>query len=154
MVDASTFREEAIAATRQLAKRQLTWLRARLDARWFDPATERDGLEQALHALDNEVAEEIMALAIEMARRMVKLTLAEHPETVLETVRTALLQLPQGHAQIHLHPDDMARVQALVGAVRARPGAAAAPTPVSVDTSARKPTGSVATVFLNASMLL
>ena len=46
--DASTFREEAIAATRQLAKRQLTWLRARLDARWFDPATERDGLEQAL----------------------------------------------------------------------------------------------------------
>lgn len=46
--DASTFREEAIAATRQLAKRQLTWLRARLDARWFDPATDRDGLEQAL----------------------------------------------------------------------------------------------------------
>lgn len=46
--DASTFRKEAIAATRQLAKRQLTWLRARLDARWFDPATDRDGLEQAL----------------------------------------------------------------------------------------------------------
>ncbi len=46
--DASTFREEAIAATRQLAKRQLTWLRARLDARWFDPATDRDGLERAL----------------------------------------------------------------------------------------------------------
>lgn len=46
--DASTFREEAIAATRQLAKRQLTWLRARLDTRWFDPATDRDALEQAL----------------------------------------------------------------------------------------------------------
>lgn len=74
-----------------------------------------DGLEQALHALDNEVAEEIMALAIEMARRMVKLTLAEHPETVLETVRTALLQLPQGHAQIHLHPDDMALVRQHLG---------------------------------------
>ena len=74
-----------------------------------------DGLDQALHALDNEVAEEIMALAIEMARRMVKLTLAEHPETVLETVRTALLQLPQGHAQIHLHPDDMALVRQHLG---------------------------------------
>jgi len=36
-VDASQFRERAIAATRQLAKRQLTWLRGQLDARWFDP---------------------------------------------------------------------------------------------------------------------
>lgn len=35
--DAPTFRERAIFATRQLAKRQITWLRAELDARWFDP---------------------------------------------------------------------------------------------------------------------
>jgi tRNA dimethylallyltransferase len=35
------FRERAIAATRQLAKRQWTWLRGELDARWFDPATQR-----------------------------------------------------------------------------------------------------------------
>lgn len=33
------FRARAIAATRQLAKRQFTWLRGELDARWFDPAT-------------------------------------------------------------------------------------------------------------------
>ena len=32
-----TFRERAIFATRQLAKRQTTWLRSELDARWFDP---------------------------------------------------------------------------------------------------------------------
>lgn len=48
--DAATFREEAIAATRQLAKRQLTWLRGQHDARWFDPATDRPGLESALAA--------------------------------------------------------------------------------------------------------
>jgi tRNA dimethylallyltransferase len=42
------FRERAIAATRQLAKRQFTWLRGALDARWFDPATDHAGLEQAL----------------------------------------------------------------------------------------------------------
>ena len=30
-------RNQAIAATRQLAKRQLTWLRRRARARWFDP---------------------------------------------------------------------------------------------------------------------
>lgn len=37
------FRDRGIFATRQLAKRQLTWLRGELDARWFDP--ERDGGE-------------------------------------------------------------------------------------------------------------
>lgn len=41
------FRDRAIAATRQLAKRQLTWLRGELDARWFDPHTQRAALEQA-----------------------------------------------------------------------------------------------------------
>lgn len=45
--DAATFRERAIAATRQLAKRQLTWLRGELDARWLDPLTQRDELETA-----------------------------------------------------------------------------------------------------------
>jgi len=45
--DPSEFRDRAIFATRQLAKRQLTWLRGQLDARWFDPATERGTLEQA-----------------------------------------------------------------------------------------------------------
>lgn len=36
-IDAAEFREQAIVATRQLAKRQITWLRAELDARWFEP---------------------------------------------------------------------------------------------------------------------
>lgn len=46
--DAAGFRERAVAATRQLAKRQLTWLRGELDARWFDPATDRGELDRAL----------------------------------------------------------------------------------------------------------
>ena len=46
--DAATFRERAIAATRQLAKRQFTWLRGELDARWFDPVTERTRLDAAV----------------------------------------------------------------------------------------------------------
>ena len=48
--DAGTFRERAIAATRQLAKRQFTWLRGELDARWFDPVTERTQLDAAVFA--------------------------------------------------------------------------------------------------------
>ncbi|MFC5576529.1 tRNA (adenosine(37)-N6)-dimethylallyltransferase MiaA [Lysobacter niabensis] len=46
--DAIEFRDRGIFATRQLAKRQLTWLRGELDARWFDPLHERQGLERAL----------------------------------------------------------------------------------------------------------
>ncbi|MFC4728756.1 tRNA (adenosine(37)-N6)-dimethylallyltransferase MiaA [Coralloluteibacterium thermophilus] len=46
--DAAAFRSEAIAATRQLAKRQLTWLRGDPAARWLDPQHQRDELEAAL----------------------------------------------------------------------------------------------------------
>jgi tRNA dimethylallyltransferase len=42
------FRDRAIFATRQLAKRQLTWLRGERDARWFDPQVDRQALEAAL----------------------------------------------------------------------------------------------------------
>ncbi|MGA7439417.1 MAG: tRNA (adenosine(37)-N6)-dimethylallyltransferase MiaA, partial [Luteibacter sp.] len=35
--DAQNFRDRGIYATRQLAKRQVTWLRSELDARAFDP---------------------------------------------------------------------------------------------------------------------
>lgn len=43
-VDADGFRANAIAATRQLAKRQLTWLRGELDALWFDPQAQAAAL--------------------------------------------------------------------------------------------------------------
>lgn len=43
--DFDTFRTQAIAATRQLAKRQLTWFRGSPDSRWFDPQSEKDALD-------------------------------------------------------------------------------------------------------------
>ena len=46
--DAAAFRERGLQATRQLAKRQLTWLRGELDARWFDPGRDQADLAQAL----------------------------------------------------------------------------------------------------------
>ncbi len=45
---ASEFRDKGIFATRQLAKRQLTWLRGELDARWFDPARDMPRLQDAV----------------------------------------------------------------------------------------------------------
>ena len=47
-IDATQFRQQAIAATRQLAKRQFTWLRGELDARWLDPLVDQAELEAAL----------------------------------------------------------------------------------------------------------
>ena len=45
--DLAAFRERATAATRQLAKRQLTWLRGEADARWLDPEADAGELEAA-----------------------------------------------------------------------------------------------------------
>lgn len=45
---AAVFRQEGVAATRQLAKRQLTWLRSQVDACWFDPLRDRCRLATAL----------------------------------------------------------------------------------------------------------
>ncbi|MEQ8496132.1 MAG: hypothetical protein RLW42_18115, partial [Gammaproteobacteria bacterium] len=36
-LDGAQMRERAIVATRQLAKRQLTWLRREHGAQWFEP---------------------------------------------------------------------------------------------------------------------
>lgn len=47
---AAELRERGIQATRQLAKRQLTWLRGELDARWFDPHLEGAALAEAVAA--------------------------------------------------------------------------------------------------------
>ena len=49
--DTATFRDKAIFATRQLAKRQITWLRAELDARPIDP-DRADLLGRTCAALD------------------------------------------------------------------------------------------------------
>ena len=45
---AGEFRDKGVFATRQLAKRQLTWLRGELDARWFDPVRDMSGVQNAV----------------------------------------------------------------------------------------------------------
>ncbi len=49
--DAREFRERAIFATNQLAKRQLTWLRGEVDARAVDPDRD-DPFDLAAHAIE------------------------------------------------------------------------------------------------------
>lgn len=62
---AGEFRDRVIFATRQLAKRQLTWLRGELDARWFDPVEDRAALEAALaHFLNGTCFAAKLALVV------------------------------------------------------------------------------------------
>ncbi|TVO57260.1 flagellar assembly protein FliH [Denitromonas halophila] len=74
-----------------------------------------ENLDTALKQLDQDVAEEIVALAIEMTAQMVKRSIAAHPENIVDLVREALQQLPQVRATIHLHPDDAALVRDYLG---------------------------------------
>jgi len=74
-------------------------------------------LEQALVTLDAEIAEELMSLAIEFARKIIQHTLAVEPEAVVSAIRTVLQNLPQSRVQIHLNPDDIALARSYLGEV-------------------------------------
>lgn len=87
--------------------------RGRIEAMQFHGLVEN--LENAMTCLDQEVADEILALATELARQMVRQTLVVRPESVVDLIREALLQLPQAHAQIHINPDDLAMTREYLG---------------------------------------
>ena len=46
---------------------------------------------------------------------MVRNSLETHPESTAELIREALLQLPQAHALIHLHPEDVTMARDYLG---------------------------------------
>jgi len=74
-------------------------------------------LEQALAKLDAEIAEELMSLAVELARKIIQHTLAVEPEALVSAIRAVLQTLPQSRAQIHLNPDDIALAHGYLGEV-------------------------------------
>ena len=63
-------------------------------------------LEQCIADLNQAVADDLLALSIEIARRVVRQAVAVKPEVLLGVIREALEQLPLLHAAIHLNPDD------------------------------------------------
>lgn len=72
-------------------------------------------LDQALEALDDAVADELTALALEIAREVLRQSLAIAPEAVVAVVREALGHLPHQHANIYLHPEDASLVRTYAG---------------------------------------
>jgi len=72
-------------------------------------------LEKSLGELDFLVADELLALAVELAREVIREEITARPETLLTVVREALAQLPHQHAAIYLHPDDAALLRSYMG---------------------------------------
>ena len=92
--------EAAEAAGRKLAA-QLAQAISRLDA--------------GVAELEHTVADELLALALEIARKVIQQTVAVHPQVVLGVIRQALAQLPVQHAMIHLNAEDAALVRGHAG---------------------------------------
>lgn len=69
--------------------------------------------EQALHKMDETVAQDLLTLSIELARKMVGRALQVKPEFLLTIVEEALQQLPAQSRSLHitLHPDDATLVR-------------------------------------------
>lgn len=79
-------------------------------------------LEAALQELDGGVADELLALSLELARLVVRGEITARPETVLAVIHEALGQLPHQHAAIYLHPDDASLVRSYAGEQLAHAG--------------------------------
>lgn len=69
--------------------------------------------EVSLDELDHVVADELLALAIEIARKVTQQTIATHPQVILGVIQAALAQLQLQQAVIYLHPDDIALINTL-----------------------------------------
>lgn len=69
----------------------------------------------ALTEIDQRVAENLLALALDVARQVIRQAIAVKPELLLETVREALAQMQHPHATIHLHPEDASLVRSYLG---------------------------------------
>jgi len=71
------------------------------------------GLEEAMAQLDQQVAQEVGDLAIEIARKMISQALIVKPELILPIVRDAMNSLPVSghHPHLLLNPEDAVLVR-------------------------------------------
>ncbi len=70
-------------------------------------------LDAAVLREDERLAGEVLAVALGVARAMLRVELQVHPERILDAIREALASLPSlsGHLRILVHPDDVETVR-------------------------------------------
>lgn len=76
-----------------------------------------DNFRTALAALDQSVADQVLSLALEVARQVLQGVVTTRPEVLLPTIREALAALPihHGHIMLHLNPADASFVREHLG---------------------------------------
>lgn len=76
------------------------------------------GLDEAMRQFDQQVANDVLALALEVARQMLRQALKVKPGLVLNLVREAMNSLPQAshHPTLVLNPEDAALVRSFLEA--------------------------------------
>ena len=82
-----------------------------------DMASLMDHLQQALATIDQEVAEQLLILAIEIANQVLRQSLHIQPELILPVVKEAVTTLHPHHGQplLFVHPDDATLVRSHLG---------------------------------------
>ena len=76
-----------------------------------------DSLQQSLASLDQQVANRLLATAVEIASQMLRQSLRVKPELQLPVVREAVATLypHSGHPALFAHPDDAALIRTHLG---------------------------------------
>ncbi len=87
--------------------------KARTEATRFAGMAAR--LEAALNEFDQQVSDDLLALALEVARQVVRQSIAVKPEMLLETLRQALAQMPHPHTTISINPEDASLLRSYLG---------------------------------------
>ena len=74
-------------------------------------------LNQAVEGIEQHVAEQLLATALEIAHQVLRQSLQVKPELLLPVVREAVaaLQLSSGHPALLAHPDDAALIRPHMG---------------------------------------
>lgn len=69
---------------------------------------------EAIGGFEQAMADDLLALSLDMSKQMLRHALKVKPELLLPVVRSAMESLPQNtpHPHLHLHPDDAALVRA------------------------------------------
>ncbi|MFP5405705.1 MAG: FliH/SctL family protein, partial [Gammaproteobacteria bacterium] len=77
-----------------------------------------DALAVRFEQVEREAADDVVALALDVVRQVLRSTLAVHPEAILPVVQEALAGLFEDRARmrLHLHPADAERVRAALSA--------------------------------------
>ena len=80
-------------------------------------------LREVMDGFEQSLADDMVGLALEVSRQVLRHTIQVHPEVVLPVIREAIASLPQGsvHPRLLLHPEDAALVRSVLDANQITP---------------------------------